>query len=56
MQLNLRMAVTGGNDEVPPRKQPGTALGVVLHPAGFVAQREPAAIGELNLEDHSVRD
>jgi len=55
-RLDLRLAVSGGHDEVPAGEQAGATLAVVLYPAGLVAQGEPAATGELDFEDHAVRD
>ena len=51
MELDLRLALPGGHLEVPAGEQPGAALAVVLYPAGLVAQWQPAAIGELDLDD-----
>lgn len=50
----MELDVNGGHDEVAAGKHAGAALAVVLHPAGLVAQREPAATGELDLEDCSA--
>jgi len=56
VQLDLCLPVPSSHEEVPARKQPGMALAVIFHPASLVAQREPAAIGELDLEDRSILD
>ncbi len=54
MELDARLAVRGTQSDVPAGKQPGVAFAVVFHPTGLVAQREPATLGELDLEDRSA--